>query len=277
MHLENNHHHCQKNMRNERHIHQWPSTDDVPALLTCITHIHRFALQIQTSQSPNMVASQCTCHARRYCANAFMNGPNFLCYVYQISCPNSPVGSLLLRNVRLPLGAGTDPQPQQPAHLQALTDTIVTQLLSWWTSNGTGAIPDLSGDASIHHDVHTIPTATHCCRRILEPTGQRALFRQSRAHLILVLMALQEKQNTLLNRPSKSTVTLSTFMTSRFPFFRSPSQLLQNDHMGRDAKKKMSSLLTLEQLLVWQTPLQNMIIVTPQSVSGEKSASHHQT
>ena len=95
---------------------------------------------------------------------------NLLCDVHQSSCPNSPVGSLLLRNVRLLLGAGTDPQPQQPAHLQALTDTIVTQLLSWWTSNGTGAIPDLSGQASIHHDEHTIQTATHNCRRIENPS-----------------------------------------------------------------------------------------------------------
>ena len=47
--------------------------DDVLAMLTCITHIHKCTLKFQTSQLPNMVASTCMCHARRGCANACVN------------------------------------------------------------------------------------------------------------------------------------------------------------------------------------------------------------
>ena len=96
--------HC-RNTRNERHgnpnvtdKHELPSTD-VPALLTCTTHIHRFNLQIQTSQLPNMVALPCTCHTCTYCAHAFMNVKT-TCVTSIKSLSHLANGSSLLRSVR---------------------------------------------------------------------------------------------------------------------------------------------------------------------------------
>ena len=94
-----------RNTRNERHgnpnvtdKHELPSTD-VPALLTCTTHIHTFTLEFQTSQLPNMVALPCTCHTCTCCAHAFMNVKT-ACVTSIKSLSHLAKGSSLLRSVR---------------------------------------------------------------------------------------------------------------------------------------------------------------------------------
>ena len=67
--------------------------------VTCTTHIHRFNLQIQTSQLPNMVALPCTCHTCTYCAHAFMNVKT-ACVTSIKSLSHLANGSSLLRTVR---------------------------------------------------------------------------------------------------------------------------------------------------------------------------------
>ena len=102
-----------KNMRNERHrnserygqtrvtFHQRRS-----ALLTYITHVRRFVLSnpdVAIAGDGGFAMQVSSMKRLRKCIN---ERQNLLCHVYQISFPNSHVGSSLLRNLRLVLGAG---------------------------------------------------------------------------------------------------------------------------------------------------------------------------
>ena len=74
------HNHCKKNAKRETSKRGtiWTNTSDLPP--TTFPHCSHAShtsvdssFQIQTSQLPKMVASQCTCHACRYCSNVWIN------------------------------------------------------------------------------------------------------------------------------------------------------------------------------------------------------------
>ena len=83
------------------------------------------------------------------------------------------------------------------------------------------------------------------------------------------------QHDTLHIRPSKSTATLSTFMTSKSRFLSPHTCYRIITWFAKMQNKIYDFIVALGQLLVRETPLHCMIIVTPQSVSGKNSASQH--